>query len=86
MNWADVIKTWKKMDRKPAIKAYCLECSGGTADNVTLCPMTYCPLWGWRFGEPLGNSNVRERLRGMLIRKPDEFKSAYSHLVEKNDV
>jgi len=80
MNWADVIKTWKKVDRKPAIKAYCLECSGGTADNVTLCPMTYCPLWGWRFGEPLTNGMVKERLKGMLVRKPEEFKSAYEHL------
>jgi len=33
-----------------AIRAYCLECSGGSATEVRRCPITSCPLWPWRFG------------------------------------
>lgn len=32
------------------IRANCLDCAH-TANEVTLCPMTHCPLWSLRFGK-----------------------------------
>lgn len=39
---------WKTATR--ALRAYCLECSGGSWLNVKLCPRTNCPCWHLRFG------------------------------------
>ena len=39
---------WKTAMR--ALRAYCLECSGGSWLNVKLCPRTNCPCWHLRFG------------------------------------
>jgi hypothetical protein len=39
---------WKTAMR--ALRAYCLECSGGSWLNVKLCPRTDCPCWHLRFG------------------------------------
>lgn len=42
-----------------AIRAKCLDCSCGSANEVKLCPITACPLFPYRFGK---NPNVkRER-------------------------
>lgn len=34
-----------------AIKAYCIGCSGGSRDEVKLCPATSCELYSFRFGK-----------------------------------
>mgnify|MGYP003136719753 CR=1 FL=1 len=34
-----------------AIRAKCLDCSGGTAPEVEKCTVVTCPLWPMRFGE-----------------------------------
>ena len=46
------------MAREPlkAIRANCLDCSGGSSSYVTWCPCdgvhsTYCALWPFRFGQ-----------------------------------
>ena len=28
----------------------CLDCSGGTREELRQCAVTDCPLYGWRFG------------------------------------
>ncbi len=33
-----------------AIRAKCMECSGGSPKEVRLCPCTQCPLYPFRFG------------------------------------
>ena len=33
-----------------AIRAKCLDCSGGSSDNVKTCPVTSCPLYPFRLG------------------------------------
>ena len=33
-----------------AIRAKCLECSGGSAKEVRGCPVEKCPLYAYRFG------------------------------------
>lgn len=39
-----------------AIKAKCLDCCCGAAQEVKLCPAESCPLWAFRFGR---NPNIR---------------------------
>lgn len=34
-----------------AIRAFCLECSGGSTAEVKSCPRTACPLFPFRFGK-----------------------------------
>lgn len=38
-----------------AIRAKCLDCSCGSANEVKLCPITECPLFPYRFGK---NPNI----------------------------
>lgn len=33
-----------------AIRAKCLDCSGGSAQEVRLCPVKDCPLFAYRMG------------------------------------
>ena len=33
-----------------AIRSKCLDCTGGSHNEVKLCPVTNCPTWEWRFG------------------------------------
>ena len=34
-----------------AIRAYCIECSGGMTKEVKLCPGENCPLYPYRMGK-----------------------------------
>ena len=36
-----------------AIKAKCLECSGGVRKEVGQCPIEECPLWAYREGRDM---------------------------------
>lgn len=52
-----------KLTALKAIKAYCLDCSGGVRKEVTLCPRTACPLYIFRDGhnphrKGMGNPNA----------------------------
>lgn len=40
----------QKPTRKLAIKAKCLDCSGGIRAEIRRCPATNCPLWPFRMG------------------------------------
>jgi hypothetical protein len=83
MKVSEIIKTWVSKTRKSAIKDYCLECAGGTTSEVTLCGMTHCPLWGYRFGNCPTSNTFKIRMETVKSSKPDEFKDAYAHLEEK---
>lgn len=41
-----------------AIRAYCVDCSGGSFNEVTLCPVEKCPLYRFRLGT---NPNIKKR-------------------------
>jgi len=41
-----------------AIRTKCLDCSAGSAKEVTLCPITRCPLYPFREGH---NPNIARR-------------------------
>jgi hypothetical protein len=34
-----------------AVRAFCLECCGGSTAEVKNCPRTVCPLYPFRFGK-----------------------------------
>lgn len=41
-----------------AIKLKCLDCCGGSTQEVNLCEVAECPLWLYRFGK---NPNPKRR-------------------------
>lgn len=41
-----------------AIRLFCLECCGGSSNEVKLCPSTTCQLYPFRLGK---NPNVKPR-------------------------
>ena len=83
MKTNEIIKKWQKRTRAKAIREYCLECSGGTTPEVTLCSLTDCPLWGYRFGSSPAATSFKVRMDTARSSKPEEFEEAYSHLGEK---
>jgi len=46
-------KKEKKLITSPmkAIRAFCVECCGGSAHEVSLCPAKECQLYEFRFGK-----------------------------------
>ncbi len=79
----EIIKTWVPRSRPRAIREHCTECAGGNPQEVTLCGLTDCPLWGFRFGgKPLGKSFIK-RMEDARNKKEQEFDDAYAHLAEK---
>ena len=41
-----------------AIRAKCLDCSGGSYAGIRDCPMTDCPLWPYRMGHNPNRAGV----------------------------
>lgn len=39
-----------RVTRSKAIRLKCLDCCGGQANEVKLCPCLDCPLWNYRLG------------------------------------
>jgi hypothetical protein len=78
----EIIKRWKRLSRPRAVKEYCVECSGGTPQEVTICGLVDCPLWGFRFGGSPDSPSFKRRMSDAKERKPEEFKDAYAHLKE----
>lgn len=52
----------KVRNPKTAIRAKCIECSGGSVKEVNECPVTACALYPFRMGENPFNKKTRERL------------------------
>lgn len=47
-----------------AIRAYCLGCCWGSAEEVKLCPATDCELYPFRFGKnPFSTRTLTEKQR-----------------------
>jgi hypothetical protein len=54
-----------------AIRAKCLECSGGSVPEVRLCGMQDCPLWPYRMGRNPQRAGLGGHVigRGKISRK-----------------
>lgn len=44
-----------------SIRAKCLDCCCGSAQEVRLCPATSCPLYGYRFGKNPNRVGIGKR-------------------------
>lgn len=49
---------------KTAIRAKCVECSGGSLKEVQECPVRQCALWPFRMGENPFHKKTAARLAG----------------------
>lgn len=63
------------MNRTRAIAKKCLECSGDSAKEVTLCHIFDCPLWQFRFGSMnLGSPKFNKRMNRIKTDYPEEYR------------
>jgi len=53
-------KASRTLSRKWAIRAHCIECSGGSLADVRRCPATSCALFRWRMGKHCSESRLLE--------------------------
>ena len=49
----------ERITRSQAIRAKCLDCCCGQANEVRLCPVTKCPLWNYRMGREIGENTPK---------------------------
>lgn len=56
------------MTRQRAIYLKCLECSGESAREVTLCSSLDCPLWEYRCGCSLDSRRYAERVKAAFTK------------------
>jgi len=61
------------MQRREAIRKKCLDCSGGSSKEVTLCPIFDCPLWEWRTGSHIKSNIYKRRIKKALVRYRLDF-------------
>jgi hypothetical protein len=62
-----------------AIRAHCIDCSGGSSNEVEKCVMTDCPLYPFRFGVNPFNSRT-----GKKKELTDEQRAEMRERFEKN--
>lgn len=61
-NYIEIVKRYKAKIRNPktAIRAKCIECSGGSIKEVQMCPITSCALYLFRLGKNPFHSRSKE--------------------------
>lgn len=64
----------KRLTKGEAIRLKCLECSGDSPSEVTLCSIPDCPLWPYRFGYGLNTQQYKQRIATAKKRYPNEYK------------
>lgn len=62
-----------------AVRRHCLDCCGGSANEVSLCAAKSCPLWPFRFGSNPDKAALADDHTPVL---PDERPATRSQLVE----
>ncbi len=61
------------MTKSKIIKLECLECSGGSSKEVTLCAIPRCRYWEYRFGYSPKDKRYAARMQKAAKRWPKEF-------------
>jgi hypothetical protein len=61
------------MTRTKAIRLHCLECSGNSPKEVTLCHIFDCPLWQFRCGTSTKSKQYKERIQKAQKRYSQDF-------------
>ena len=70
------------MNKSQAIKKYCLECSGNSPKEVTLCHLVDCPLWQFRFGYSIKDKRYKKRMEAAKKKYPEEYREMLQILSE----
>ncbi len=73
------------MNKSKAIKQYCLECSGDSPKEVTLCHIVYCPLWQFRFGYSIKDKRYKKRIDAAKRKYPKEYQEMLQILSEHTE-
>jgi hypothetical protein len=64
------------MTKGRAIKLYCLECAGDSANETTLCQIKDCPLWEHRLGGGMRTAGYQNRVKGLWERGGEVVEAA----------
>ena len=70
--------------RAKAVKDKCLECSGYSPLNVTLCPVVECPLWRFRIGIDSSKTYIKRVGRALRVH-PDTLDLWIENGMSKRD-
>ncbi len=62
------------MTKSQAIRLKCLECSGDSHKEVTLCHIVDCHPWPFRFGYSMRDKRFKKRILSAKKNYPAEFK------------
>lgn len=62
-----------EITRAKSDQLHCLECSGGSSKEVTLCMITSCSKWAYRFGYSTNDKRYDERMLLAAERWPKEY-------------
>lgn len=74
-----------KLTKSRAIKLHCLTCSGESPKEVTLCVISTCPLWKFRFGYSPNDKRYDERMQLAAKRRPKEYQEVMRAIEESLD-
>ena len=66
-------KTRPRAPMGKAIKAYCLDCAGGTQKERLLCHLFDCPLWEWRLGGHYSSAGPARSMRAAFDHHKEEW-------------
>jgi len=62
------------MTKQRAIYLNCLDCSGGSPKEVTLCVLFDCPLWEYRCGYHISSGRYRERIQKAFSKNTEDIR------------
>ena len=75
----------KKPNKRRAIREKCLECSGDSPKEVTLCHLFDCSLWPFRTGSFIDSSIYRTRIDKTFAKYPDDVATLAEMGIGKDD-
>ncbi|MCJ7580761.1 MAG: hypothetical protein MUP98_09540, partial [Candidatus Aminicenantes bacterium] len=61
------------MTKAADIREHCLNCSGGSHKEVSLCHILDCKLWTSRFGYSIKDKRFWRRMENARLRFPKDF-------------
>jgi len=62
------------LNKSQAIRLNCLDCSGDSPKEVTICHIAHCPLWPFRFGYSTKDKRYKKRMGAAKRNYPEEYK------------
>ena len=62
------------MNRNDSIRLFCIQCSGDSHKEVTLCHIIDCPLWQYRCGYSTRTKAYKERMAKARVRYNTDIK------------